>query len=180
MAAQERSPRAAVAGRGMAGTLRENIALLEERRRTEERDATTSARVAAAVTRFAGSMTFVVLHATLYGLWALANLGLLPGVPRFDPSFVILATEASVEAIFLSTFVLITQNRLGAADERRADLDLHINLLAEHELTRLAALVEKIAVRLDVPIGDPAFAEVKQDIAPAEVLDTIDAAKKSG
>lgn len=50
----------------------------------------------------------------------------MPGVPRFDPSFVVLAMVASVEAIFLSTFVLISQNRMSAAADKRADLDLHI------------------------------------------------------
>ena len=56
----------------------------------------------------------------------------------------------SLEAIFLSTFVLISQNRSAAVAARRADLDLHVNLLAEHELTKLAELVERIAVCLEV------------------------------
>jgi uncharacterized membrane protein len=67
-----------------------------------------------------------------------ANLGLVPGVPAWDSSFVALAMLASVEAIFLSTFVLISQNRMAAAADKRADLDLQISLLAEHEVTRLA------------------------------------------
>ena len=62
---------------------------------------------------------------------------LIPGVPRWDPSFVVLAMMASVEAIFLSTFVLISQNRMAAAADKRADLDLQISLLAEHEVTKL-------------------------------------------
>ena len=156
---------------GMQSALRDNIAALAERARHERRTAPLPARIADAITRFTGSMTFVVLHLVVYGLWIVANLGWLPGVPRFDPTFVILASEASVEAIFLSTFVLISQNRMAATADRRADLDLHTNLLAEHELTRLAALVGRIAERLDVPVTDR---EIEQDIRPAAVLDALD------
>ena len=97
------------------------------------------------------------------------------GLPKFDPSFVILATEASVEAIFLSTFVLISQNRGAAAADKRADLDLHINLLAEHELTKLAEVVTAIAQRLQVPLRSvEELEEVQKDVAPEAVLDELD------
>jgi uncharacterized membrane protein len=59
---------------------------------------------------------------------------LIPGIPQFDPSFVILAMAASVDAIFLSIFVLISQNRMAAAADKRAELDLQINLLSEHDI----------------------------------------------
>jgi uncharacterized membrane protein len=122
-------------------------------------------------------MTFVGLHLLIFGAWIAINLGAIPLVPRFDPSFVILAMVASVEAIFLSTFVLISQNRMAAAADRRAELDLHVNLLAEHELTKLAELVERIAVRLDTPV-DPQFREVRKDVQPTQVLDELDAQKR--
>ena len=159
---------------GMQSTLRDNIATLAERARAERRAAPLPARIADRITRFTGSMTFVAIHLTIYGLWIVANLGWLPGVPRFDPTFVILASEASVEAIFLSTFVLISQNRMAEQADRRADLDLHINLLAEHELTRLAALVGRIAERLDVAVEDR---EIETDVQPERVLDALDAQK---
>ena len=98
-------------------------------------------RIAGAITRFSGTMRFVWLHFVVYGFWILANVGLVPGVPKFDPSFVILAMVASVEAIFLSTFILIRQNRMSAAADKRAELDLQISLLAEHEVTKLSALL---------------------------------------
>ncbi|USU08936.1 DUF1003 domain-containing protein [Sphingomonadaceae bacterium OTU29MARTA1] len=159
---------------GMQTTLRDNIAALADRARAERRAAPLPARIADRITRFTGSMTFVAIHLTIYGLWIVANLGWIPGVPRFDPTFVILASEASVEAIFLSTFVLISQNRMAEQADRRADLDLHINLLAEHELTRLAALVGRIAERLDVPVEDR---EIETDVEPERVLDALDAQK---
>lgn len=96
-------------------------------------------------------------------------------IAPFDPSFVILAMVASVEAIFLSTFVLISQNRMAASADKRAELDLQISLLAEHEITKLVALVSAIADRLDVETEvDREVAELKQDVAPEVVLDEIE------
>jgi len=132
-------------------------------------------RIAEAITRFTGSMLFVYIHLALFGFWIVANLGWIPGVPKWDESFVVLAMWASVEAIFLSTFVLISQNRMQAAADKRADLDLQVSLLAEHEVTKLAALVaamaEKMGVKSDV---DAEMEEIKQDIAPEAVLDEIE------
>jgi uncharacterized membrane protein len=121
-------------------------------------------------------MRFVYIHLILYGLWIVANLGWLPGVRPWDPSFVVLAMVASVEAIFLSTFVLISQNRMAAAADRRAELDLQISLLAEHEVTKLAALVSGIAHRLDVrTVADEEIGEIVRDVAPEAVLDQLEA-----
>ena len=159
----------------LSTALSRNIEALTERRRQEAAAASGQEKLAQAITNFAGSMTFVYLHLALYGTWILANLGFIAGVPKFDPSFVVLAMEASVEAIFLSTFVLISQNRTAASADKRADLDLHINLLAEHELTKLAAVVAAIAAKLDVAAGGPEISEVTRDVAPEAVLDELDA-----
>ena len=165
----------------MSATLRDNITRLHDRTERDARMAPWSVRLADRITCVTGSMGFVAVHAAVYTLWIVANLGWLPGVPRFDASFVILAMEASVEAIFLSTFVLISQNRQAALSERRAELDLHINLLTEHELTKLAALVERIADRIGVAERDPEFHEIRRDVAPEQVLDALeDAARPSG
>jgi uncharacterized membrane protein len=74
--------------------------------------------------------------------------------------------------------VLISQNRMQAAADKRADLDLQISLLAEHEVTKLAALVSEIGKRLGVETEvDDELREIKRDVAPEAVLDEIDAAK---
>ena len=145
--------------------------MLQKRRAREEATATLEERIADAITRFSGTMKFVYLHAVVYGFWIIANLDLVPGVPKFDPSFVILAMVASVEAIFLSTFILITQNRMSAAADKRAELDLQISLLAEHEVTKLAALLSAIANRLGIQTE---VEELKEDVAPEAVLDEIE------
>ena len=163
----------------LAGSLKRNIETLHERRRQEAAQATRQERLAEVITSFAGSMSFVYLHLAIYAAWIALNLGFIPGIPKFDPSFVILATEASVEAIFLSTFVLISQNRTAAASDKRADLDLHINLLAEHELTKLSEVVLAIAARLDVRVGETAdIQEIQKDVAPEAVMDELDAMQK--
>ena len=131
---------------GMAQVMERNIRALLARRRHEEQQAHWQDRLADRITAFTGSLRFVYCHLAIYGLWIVATL---PGVPlpHFDPTYVVLAMVASVEAIFLSTFILITQNRMTAQGAKRADLDLQVSLLAE----------------------------LAQDVAPEQVLDTMDA-----
>lgn len=151
-----------------------NIQALMARRQSEEQRMPRQDRLADAITGFTGSMRFVYLHLVLFGLWIVINLGWSP-LPRFDPSFVILAMAASVEAIFLSTFVLISQNRMAALSDKRAELDLQVSLLAEHEVTRILTLVTAIADHLGLDAAaDPELAELAQDIAPETVLEHID------
>jgi uncharacterized membrane protein len=155
----------------MSSALRTNIEALRERRRQEKLAEGWQEKLADAITRFTGSMRFVYFHLAIYGSWIAANLIM----PHFDPTFVILAMAASVEAIFLSTFVLISQNRTMAATNKRDDLDLHVNLLTEHELTRLVAMVAAIAEKLDVRTdADPEIGEITKDIAPETVLSEIE------
>ena len=161
---------------GLAPVVARNIEAILERRREEDRRKTLQERIADGITRFTGSMRFVYLHLALFGLWIVINLGWVPGVPRFDPSFVVLAMVASVEAIFLSTFVLISQNRMAALADKRADLDLQVSLLSEHEITRLITLVQAMAERMGIEqAGDPELPELAQDVAPERVLDEMEA-----
>jgi uncharacterized membrane protein len=155
--------------------LRRNIEALRRRRAEEEAHASVEARLATAITRFTGSMRFVFVHALVYGLWIIANLGWIAGLRPWDPTFVILAMVASVEAIFLSTFILITQNRMAAAADRRAELDLQVSLLAEAEITKLVELVSLIAERMQLSTAEQQeIEEMKRRVAPEAVLDAIE------
>lgn len=167
-------------GSGLAQVLARNIRSLQQRHQEEEGRASVQARFARSITDFAGSMAFVYLHVLIVAFWIASNLKWIPGVPVWDPSFVILAMVASVEAIFLSTFVLITQNRMSATAERRAQLDLQINLLAEHEVTKLIRMVSAIAdhMKIETERG-PQIDELKNDIAPEAVLDEIESVTPS-
>ncbi|HEY0076732.1 MAG TPA: DUF1003 domain-containing protein [Abditibacteriaceae bacterium] len=158
----------------LAHIVERNINALLEKRQQGELQKTREERFADNITRFAGSMRFVYLHLAVYGLWVLINCGLLP-IKRFDPSFVMLATLASVEAIFLSTFILISQNRMQAVADKQAALDLQVSLLAEHEVTTLIRLVRAIAERMDIEEArNPELPELARDVRPEKVLDEIE------
>ena len=160
---------------GLSSVLERNISALAERRTREQADAPWPDRLAARITRFIGSMTFAAIHAVVFGGWALVNSGVLSLLPKWDETFVILGTTASVEAIFLSTFVLINQNRMSALDAQRADLDLQVSLLSEHEITKLVAMVEAIKDHLGVQTAvDDDLTELKENVAPERVLDEIE------
>lgn len=160
---------------GLTPVLHRNIQAISDRRRQEDAEATREERIAQAITNFTGSMAFVYLHVALFGFWIVANLKWIPGIPAWDESFVVLAMIASVEAIFLSTFVLISQNRMAAAADKRADLNLQIDLLAEHEVTKLVTLVSAMAKQMGVKSGvEHEVDELKRDVAPEAVLDKIE------
>jgi uncharacterized membrane protein len=167
-------------GGAIAGVVYRNIQALMEVRRREEHKKTSSDKVADAITAFAGSMWCVYVHAAVFGFWIAANVRLIPGIKAFDPfPFVMLAMAASVEAIFLSTFILISQNRMQLLADRRAELDLQISLLTEHELTRAISLLDNVAKRLHSPRPpEPELQEIKQDIRPERVVEEIEKAQE--
>ncbi len=106
-------------------------------------------RVADAIASFSGTITFALLHVAWFALWVVINTKLIPGVPAFDPyPFQLLAMLVSLEAVLLSTFVLIKQNRMGLRADRRSHLDLQINLLSEKEVTKVIQMLERISARL--------------------------------
>lgn len=162
---------------GMAGVVERNIRALQERGRQQDVAKTFQEKIADSITRFTGSMRFVYIHVCLFGIWIVWNLGLL-GLKPFDSSFVVLAMFASVEAIFLSTFVLISQNRSMALADKRAELDLQVSLLAEHEITRLITMITAIAKKMDIDDADnPELKELANDVHPEKVMDKIESNK---
>jgi uncharacterized membrane protein len=107
------------------------------------------------VSGFGGSPTFLWLHVLWFGAWLTFNS--LPAVKHFDPfPFTFLTLVVSLEAIFLSTFILISQNHAARISDRRNQLDLQINLLTEQENTKMLHLLTRIAKKLDVDPGDQA------------------------
>lgn len=157
----------------MDSVLERNISALIERHKEEESRRTTREKLADHITRFSGSMVSVYIHLGIFGFWIIANKW--TSFPKWDSTLVILAMAASVEAIFLSTFVLITQNRIAAQADKRSDLDLHISLLSEHEITRILTMVTAIAQRLDIPESkDPQLNELKKNVSPEDVLDKLE------
>lgn len=126
----------------------EAIARLEKK---SVQNRTMGERTAEMVTRLAGGVVFIVLHVIWFTLWIAGNLGLIPGVPPWDPfPFSFLTLVVSLEAIFLSLLVLMTQNRLTRDADKRAHLDLQINMLAEQESTATLQMLEKVCKHLGI------------------------------
>ena len=165
---------------GLAQVVDRNIQALLAHRQEAEGNRGLQQRMADVVTGFAGSMLFVYLHLLVFGLWIMLDLGWLPGAARFAPSLEVLAVVASVEALFLTTFVLISQNRMTSQANKRAELDLQMTLIAEYEITRLITLVTAMATRMGMdPAQDRELAELSKDVAPEEVMEKVEAHERA-
>jgi uncharacterized membrane protein len=106
-------------------------------------------RLGEAVSRFAGSMFFVVGHIVGFAGWIVVNIGVIPGIVPIDPyPFSFLALIVALEAIFLSTFVLMTQNRQTRQADHWAHLNLQIGLLGEQETTKILQMLKLVCARL--------------------------------
>lgn len=132
-------------------------------------------RIADAITSFSGRMMFAYVHIVWFVVWILLNTGRL-GILAFDPfPYGLLTMIVSLEAIFLSTFVLISQNRLSAEAERRADLALHVGMLSEHELTRVLQMLDDIQDKLGIANeGNSDLTDLEKETKPEDVLAEIE------
>jgi uncharacterized membrane protein len=148
-----------------------SIAALE---REAKNDRSGSMRVIDAITAFCGSLPFALLHAALFAAWIIVNSW--PGLPHFDPfPFTLLTLVVSLEAIFLATFILISQNEETRLTERRNALDLQINLLTEQENTKILSVLERIAAKLGVELtDDTTLAVLEQATRPEQLAEQID------
>jgi len=152
-----------------------NVRAVIEHAAEEERSKPTADRVAMAIWRFAGTMKFVYFHAIWFGLWAALDLGWIPGVRNFDPTFTILGTTAAVEAIFLATFVLMAQLRMADAADKRNQLDVQVSLVAEQEITHILRLVAAMSERMGIAeANDPEIQELLRELKPRDVLERIE------
>jgi len=132
-------------------------------------------RLADTITTFSGRMVFVYVHIVWFGLWFLLNTGHF-GVNVFDPfPYGLLTMVVSLEAIFLSTFVLISQNRSSEEAESRANLSLQIGLLTEHEVTRVLQMLDAIQDKLGIDNDeDSELADLEMETKPEDVLSEIE------
>ena len=100
-------------------------------------------KAADGIAAFAGSIPFLFLHVIWFGAWLTVNSA--PGLPHFDPfPFGFLTLTVSLEAIFLSVFVLLAQNRQAAKERIRADVEYDVNLKAELEIAHLHEKVDRL------------------------------------
>jgi uncharacterized membrane protein len=149
--------------------VRRNIETLVGRRRESEETRSAHYRLADGISAHVGSMRFVAVQLVLVVAWVLANRGV-----NFDAHWIGLSTAAAVESIFLTAFVLISQNRMRALADERAELDVQMTLLAEHEITQVMRLLDAVAEKLDVPAEDRRDIEqLIKEVEPEQVLEEI-------
>ena len=148
---------------------RRNVRTVRELEQLAVADPSFADRTASFVARFCGSIHFVWVHAVVFGAWFAVNS--IPGLPHWDPyPFTFLTMWASTESIFIASFILIAQNYAMRINERRAQLDLQVNLLAEQETTKTLQLLEAIARQVGAQRGeDPEVAA----LAEATRLDSL-------
>lgn len=129
-------------------------------------------RLADMFTESVGSIAFIILNVVWFVIWILINTGKVPGVPIFDPfPFGLLTTAVSLEAIILTLFVLLSQNRAGKVADLRAEIDYSIDKMAEHEITKLLEIVTKIARKNGIRISDD---EVLQEMLSTTTVQRIE------
>ena len=116
----------------------------------ESLERTVSERIAEGIANFTGSMFFVSLHVVWFALWIVFNIPWL-GFQPIDPfPFTLLTMIVSLEAIFLSAFILMSENRQGRLADRRARVNLQVDMIAEREVTKLLELVADIHSELRI------------------------------
>ena len=152
-----------------------NIRTIIRLRLKADRERSVHDHIADTITSLSGRMGFVHVHIVWFSLWILLNTGRV-GVQAFDPfPYGLLTMIVSLEAIFLSTVVLISQNRLSGEIERRADLDLHIGLLTEHELTRVLQMLDAIQRKMGIDDDEASeLADLEMETKPEDVLAEIE------
>jgi uncharacterized membrane protein len=152
-----------------------NIRTIIRLRLKADRERSVHDHIADTITSLSGRMGFVHLHIVWFCLWILLNTGRV-GVQAFDPfPYGLLTMIVSLEAIFLSMVVLISQNRLSGEIERRADLDLHIGLLTEHELTRVLQMLDAIQRKMGIDDDEASeLADLEMETKPEDVLAEIE------
>jgi CRP/FNR family cyclic AMP-dependent transcriptional regulator len=97
------------------------------------------------IAAFSGSIAFLAIHVIWFFFWIIINVGWLPGIPAFDPfPFGLLTMIVSLEAIVLSVFVLLSQNRQAEKEHVRADIEYDVNLKAELEIAHLHEKVDRL------------------------------------
>jgi uncharacterized membrane protein len=177
----QKPPKTKIKGEGegkdnpaLSKVIEKNIRTIIHLRTKAEKERNLQDRIADGITSFSGRMIFAYVHIVWFVAWILLNTGWF-GLKPFDPfPYGLLTMIVSLEAIFLSTFVLISQNRLAKESERRADLDLHIGLLTEHELTRVLQMLDAIQDKLGIVDHENSeLADLEMETRPEDVLAEI-------
>jgi len=161
----------------LSNIIQQNIRKIMHLRLKSTREKSLHDHIADSITFFSGSMLFLYVHVVWFSVWVFLNSGRV-GLHPFDPyPYPLLTMVVSLEAIFLSTFVLISQNRLSKEADRLTDLGLQTGLLTEHELTRVLQMLHAIQSKIGISNDEDsniADADLEMETKPEDVLAEIE------
>jgi uncharacterized membrane protein len=124
---------------------------------------------------FVGKLPFVAVQVAATAAWIVWNSGRIPGLAVFDPfPFPFLATITSMEAVLISAFVLIKQNRIGTVDTRRDHLDLQVNLRTERQVTQIIQMLDRLSAHVGFQHNhDESGQELGRHVAIEHLVDEL-------
>jgi uncharacterized membrane protein len=155
----------------IGGKAAENIESIINLERRDHADLPALHRISHGVGWFVGTIHFIILQCFGVLTWILLNAGPAHLLRPFDPyPFPLLSVVLSLEAVLLTSFVLIRQSAIDLQSERRNHLDLQINMLAEQEVTTILNLLRGMATKLDVDLADHRQSEEQAEETPVESI----------
>ena len=157
---------------GLDAETQRNIRKIAELDRSHRDELKFSDRAASVIAAVCGSTPFAVGNGIFFGGWIILNTA-FPRVAFDSYPFTFLTLVVSLEAIFLSVFILISQNNESKLTERWNHLDLQVNMLTEQENTKMLEVLELIAKKLGVPLNDPAMDVLKETVEPGTIIEQI-------
>lgn len=145
-----------------------NIRAVLELDKAHERQLSRAEKIAVRINEWCGTVWFLIVHFCLFGAWITFNL-----FSKVDPyPFIFLTMMVSLESIFLSGLLLIAQNRISAQQDKRHQLNLQINMLAEQENTMALRVIDRIAKKLNVDSAE--LTPFLNDTNPGEVMTALE------
>lgn len=154
-----------------------NVRLIAEHENTAKTSVSPGERIAVHVAAFCGSTTFLWLHVAGFGTWIVINTSAWFAQHPDPFPFTFLTFLVSLEAIFLSAFILISQNQETRLTERRSHLDLQINLMTERENTQMLKMLQSIAAKMGAEFEeDPDLSALQESTRPERLMEQIDQA----
>lgn len=138
-------------------------------------------KLADTITASTGSIAFLLLNLYWFAIWIVLNVNIVPGVVPFDPfPFGLLTMIVSLEAIILSVFVLLSQNRAAHIDNLREELHLQVNLIAEEEITKVLEILDDIRTKMGIKKEDTELARMLERIDTSYIERTLQKQADSG
>jgi uncharacterized membrane protein len=138
------------------------------------RNRTLATRIADNLTSVTSTPTFLFLNMMFFAAWIALNVNIVPGFVAFDPfPFGLLTMAVSLEAIFLSIFVLVSQNRAAQTATLRDELNLRINLIAEREVTKILEVLVDMRHKMKINDVDEELDRMLKDIDAADLEQVI-------